>query len=132
MFLSMLEPMQQEAFLFLVKEFVAVDSDISSKEQDIFNRMAREMGFEEHPPRYIFSHDAAVDTLTTRKSKVIVLAELFDIAYIDGEGMAEKEYIDNLAEEIGIPRATLAEIDEWVSRHVALMNEATELWFEES
>jgi len=132
MFLSMLEPMQQEAFLFLAREFLAVDEEISSEEQNIYDQMAREMGFEKSAPRFIFSHDAAVETLTTRKSRVIVLAELLNTAYVDGERGVEKKYIQGLAEEIGIPGATLTKIEDWVSRHVALMNEAIELWFEES
>jgi 2-hydroxychromene-2-carboxylate isomerase len=132
MFLSMLEPIQQEAFLLLAREFLAVDDDISAREQDAYDRMAREMGFEKFPPRYIFSHDAAVGTLTTRKSKVVVLVELLNTAYVDGEDVVEKEYIQGLAEEIGIPGATLSKIEDWVSRHVALMNEAVELWLEES
>lgn len=123
--------MQQEALLFLAKEFIAADDTISAKEQDVIERMAREAGLQIPPMRYVLSHSAAIEALTTRKAQTVAMIELIGVAYADGEYVEEeKHYIQNLAEELGIPGVTVSEIEDWILRYIELNKEAEGFWSE--
>ena len=131
MFLSVLTPMQQEAVMFLAREFIVTDEDISVKEQDVFDQMAREVELPMPSARYLSSHGAAVEALTTGKARAVAVIELLSIAYADGEyGEEERRYINDLVKEFGIPETTVTAMENWVLRYIALINEAQGFWSE--
>ena len=131
MYLLVLTPMQQEAVIFLAREVIAADDAISAKEQDVLNKMAREADLPTRSARYISSHSAAVEALTTRKAQAVAIVELLGIAYADGEyGEEENRYINILVRELGIPEVTVDAMENWVLRYIALAKEVQGFWSE--
>lgn len=125
MFLSLLTPDQFAAFMFLADEFISSDKTISAEEKSILERMSREALVLEESNRTFESHNDATSTFDSRKSRSIALLELLGIAYADGDYRGEEsQYINGLADELGIPMMTLAGMQNWVLRQVALTNEA--------
>ncbi|MBU4179683.1 MAG: hypothetical protein KJ625_07090 [Actinobacteria bacterium] len=131
MYLSVLTPMQQEAVIFLARELIATDDAITAKEQDVLDQMVREVELPMPSARYLSSHGAAVEALTTGKARAIAIIELLGIAHADGEyGEEERCYIQDLVQELGVPETTVTAMENWVLRYVALTDEAKGFWFE--
>jgi len=125
MFLSLLAPDQFAAFMFLANEFISSDKTISGEEKSILERMSREAFVLEESNRTFESHSDAASAFDSPKSRSIALLELLGIAYADGDYRGEEsKYINGLADEFEIPTMTLAGMQNWVLRQVALTNEA--------
>ncbi|MBU4175130.1 MAG: hypothetical protein KKB90_12485 [Actinobacteria bacterium] len=123
--------MQQEAVIFLARELIATDDAITAKEQDVLDQMVREVELPMPSARYLSSHGAAVEALTTGKARAIAIIELLGIAHADGEyGEEERCYIQDLVQELGVPETTVTAMENWVLRYVALTDEAKGFWFE--
>ena len=131
MYLSVLTPMQQEAVIYLVRELIATDEAISAKEQDVFDQMVREVELPMPSARYLSSHGAAVEALSTGKARAVAVIELLGIAYADGEyAEEENRYINDLVQELGVPETTFTAMANWVLRYIALTDEAQGFWSE--
>lgn len=131
MFLSMLTPDEQTAFIFLAKEFIETDKVVSLKEKEILALMSREALNSSGGKATIASPDEAIKVIRSPKARSITMLEILGIAYADGEYQREERlFIQNLADEFGIAPVTLAAMENWVLRQVALNSEALDFFLE--
>jgi len=126
MFLSQLTPPQQDAFLQLATQLVAVDGQISPEEQTMLARLA--MNATDWVPLDALPTSGLVITFDDHRSRAAALMELIGLAYADTVyGPEEQDFIGNIAHQMGISAVRLAQMESWVVRQLALTQEGLTL-----
>lgn len=129
MFLHHLSQEEKKAFLTLAKEFILVDGELSSEEEELVEIMQGEMGITEGYPQGEYSRKELFDMFESRRSQIAAIIEMQGLGYANMEyHTQEKAFIHEMAESFDISDEELAEIDDWVVRQVALLYEANEFW----
>ena len=126
MFLSQLTPLQQESFLQLAAQLVAVDGEISPEEQDMLSRLA--VGVQDWTPQNTLPIAALVLAFDSSRSRAAALMELIGLAYADTiYAEEERTFIDDVARRMEISPARLSLMESWVIRQLALAEEGQAL-----
>ena len=126
MFLTQLTPPQQDAFLQLAAQLIAIDGEIHPDEQEMLARLA--IGAVDWVPQDVQSLPALLLVFDDHRSRVAMLLELIGLAYADTEyRQEERDFIADLARRTGISEARLAMMEAWVIRQLALSQEGLKL-----
>ena len=126
MFLSQLTPLQQESFLQLAAQLVAVDGEISPEEQDMLSRLA--VGVEDWTPQHSLPVASLVLAFDSSRSRAAALLELIGLAYADTiYAEEERNFIDDVARRMEISPARLSLMESWVIRQLAMAEEGQAL-----
>ena len=73
------------------------------------------------------------ESFRTQKERSIVLLELLLLAHSDGElHQKEERVLHSIADELDVSREELGIMQNWALRQVALVQEASEFWTDES
>lgn len=126
MFLSQLTPPQQEAFLQLAAQLVAVDGVISPEEQDMLAQLTAVRN--DLDPQDALPVASLVLAFDSSRSRAAALMELIGLAYADTV-FAEEErvFIDDLARRMEISPARVSLMEGWVIRQLAMAEEGLAL-----
>lgn len=133
MFLHLLNPSQQEAFLSLALELVEIDGDFSASEKAHLERFFAETklpfslsAIEKATPK---TRPLLLERFTSQQAKVCLLLELIGLGYADGNYCeSEQAMIADLARGLGLHEAEVAQFQDWVKRFFLLFQEATFFW----
>jgi len=125
MFLNLLNDRQKASFLALATKVVMADGGVVPEEDVTLDIRRYEMGGDiSAPPDEIFGVPNT-EIFDTRRSQVIVLAELYVLAYSDSDFHAdERPIIQELAEAWGFSEDDCAGIEQWAVRQGPLSLEA--------
>lgn len=126
MFVNNLNPRQQECLLGLSKLLVEADGSLSEKESEILavieSQCETSVAVVEDPL------SALGEYFEDNSSKVALMLELVGIAYADSEyHEAEQALIKKIAGLLNVSFDLLSDIEKWVERQFALVQEAKEL-----
>lgn len=127
MFLAMFSDEQKHAFLTCAHRVIAADGVVVGEERAALAAMTTEMGISNID---LDDRDetALAAVFDSRRTRVVALLELLGLAHSDHEyTLDEESFITVLAHEMGLDAAELARLDDWVQRHVTLIEEALEL-----
>jgi tellurite resistance protein len=126
MFLSQLTPPQQDAFLQLAAQLVAVDGHFSVEEQVMLSELA--ISTVDWVPGEVIPIAELIEAFDEPRSQAAALLELIRLAYADGDyGTEERAFIASLAQRMAITGERLARMEAWVVRRLALMAEGLAL-----
>jgi uncharacterized tellurite resistance protein B-like protein len=125
MFISNLSSEQQSAFLSLAKQLIASDGNIAPAEKALLETIQQQMS------EGVTASEVTIDTLSNvfscKKSKASLLLELLGLAHADQEyHSTEKTFIKQLAEACDVSTNELQDMESWVVRQLALVNEANQ------
>ena len=126
MFLAKLSPPQQDAFLQLAAQLVAVDGEITPDELEMLSEIA--MGATDWVPQDDLPIAGLVAAFDDTVSRRAALVELIGLAHADTVyGPEEREFIADLARRMSVSPARLAQLEAWVVRQLALTAEGLAL-----
>jgi hypothetical protein len=114
MFLGMLDGYQQNAFMALALRLVMADGTIHPTEETLLRIRTAEMGGDVSAPPLELVDMPNLGLFNTRASRVIVMLELYVLAFSD-EYLSPNELpiLDELAEVFGFNEADLAPLRRW-------------------
>ena len=114
MFLGMLDGYQQDAFMALALRVVMADGTIHPVEETLLKIRSAEMGGGVSAPPLELVDMPNLGLFNTRASRVIVMLELYVLAFSD-KYLAPEEIpvLDELAEVFGFKEADLAPLRTW-------------------
>jgi len=114
MFLGMLDGYQQGAFMALALRLVMADGEIHPLEKTLLRIRSAEMGGGAKAPPLELVDMPNLGLFNTRASRVIVMLELYVLAYSD-KYLSHKELpiLDELTQVFGFKEADLAPLRAW-------------------
>lgn len=125
MFLYRLKAEQRIPFLVLAKQLIKIDSAITPEEEVLFDLMKKEMNIS--PDLEISDNCIIADEckhFTERHIKVLVIAELINLGYIDQEyRKEERNFVKLVAKEFQLSDDTIKNCENWVWKKIALFDE---------
>ena len=125
MFLHRLSPEQQRAFIGIAKNFVAVDAIVEVVEAQALHRMETEAGVVDADVEPLPATAENLAIFDTAEARAVVLLELIGLAYGDDDvHPRENAVIREVASAFGVTNERLIQMEGWVIRYQALMNEA--------
>ncbi len=130
-FISLLSKQERKILVHAFAYLARLDRQLLQVEIDPIHILCRELGFD---PQIILGSVATLDLedilepLQEEKSKRIILQELINLAYADGEySPEERAGIQKIAETMGLDPAVSNGIEEWVEKGRAWVQEGTKL-----
>lgn len=123
MFVTRLSSRQQGLLLTLGKKLIAADGHVHDKETELLAALQAQM---------VLGVEAIAayqldEEFQTRESKAALLLELLGLAHADAEyHLDEQGFIAEVAQNIGVDKDLLADMESWVVRQFALVREAEE------
>ncbi len=127
MFLNMLTVDEKRAFTLLAERMIEADGIVVGREAAALAALKGEMGLAAGEPD-TRSVEELVRAFGSRRSRVVVLLELFGLAFSDSDFEArELTLIASVANHMGIAGDELVAIEQWVHDHVALVKRAMKM-----
>ena len=129
MFLHTFNLSERKSFLSLAIHLVHSDGEFVDPEEQRLRAIRREMAL----PADTEIPDDPISALpapfSSRESRVKVILELLDLAYIDGVfDSRERTLIKNIGSSFGLETDELNRLEDWTIRLNQLKEEATGLW----
>ena len=127
MFLENLTRTERSAFLILARKLVHADGILREREEQVLSFLADVSDETETEG----SLDDVAAAFATRRAKVSALLELIGIGLIDGDYHSrERVVVAEAARALGFRESELLEMETWVARQVALLDDAAQFWAE--
>lgn len=128
MFLHELNPEQRRAFLVLARQVIDADNRLAIQEVERLDRLYIEAGLSAE----LADAPSAVGDLNllfgTARSRVVLLLDLFLVAYADGRLHAsELDALRGIARRLQTDAGVFEAAVDWARRHQALVEEAAHL-----
>lgn len=125
MFLENLTDGEKAAFLGFAHKLVQADGVLREREGEVLGSLGAMAG----GPVAEGTVNELAEAFQTRKARVSALLELLGIGLVDGEyHPAERAAVSEIAQALGFRETELAEMESWVVRQVALVEEAVGFW----
>jgi len=116
MFLEELQPEEREAFLELAELIAAIDGNVSIYESSILHKYQKEMGLEDYKIKGM-EMDEILKKFNTKRSKNIVLTELFQLIYADGVfHEQESESVSLIKKRFGFSSHEFGSFKDWIDK----------------
>jgi len=126
MYLHLLSKTQKTSFVGIARTLMEVDG-VSVPEQKLLKAMRKEMDLVDEGSVQK-SLSSLVKPFKSKKSKVVLLLELFGIALVDGTyTKPEGSVIGEVAQLLEVPKSELRKYLNWVRKQIRLVDEANEL-----
>ena len=124
MFLSDLTEEQKTAFHSIAMDLIYSDEILDTNEAKLMTKLDKEMGLSKKKARQKNQADL-LKAFDTKKSKAIMILELFTLAYSDDDfNIDESNYIQNIADSLGINSIDYTEMKWWAKKKAELETEA--------
>ncbi len=129
MFLYRLDEEQREAFMSLAQAFIEADDRLHPEEERVLKLMRREMDLDPSGSGEGASVDLNEESIGSvfddREAQVTVLLELLGLGYADDDfAPEENQFIRKLSDVFDVTSARLEQMENWVLRQVALVQDA--------
>jgi len=126
MYLHLLSKTQKTSFVGIARTLMEVDG-VSVPEQKLLKAMRKEMDLVDEGSVQK-SLSSLVKPFKSKKSKVVLLLELFGIALVDGTyTKPEGSVVGEVAQLLEVPKSELRKYLNWVRKQIRLVDEANEL-----
>ncbi len=123
MFLNLLDNDEKRAFAELAEKMIEADGLVIGREAAALAALKAEMGVSGGGDGR--SVEALAGVFTSWRSKVAALLELIGLGYTDvNYSVNEKSMVDVVADQMGLTKDELAEVEAWVREHVSLIRRA--------
>jgi hypothetical protein len=123
MFVDRLDSKQQGVLLALAKQLIAVDGFLSSEEKRLLSAIHAQMS--PNVQALTVTGDEMPSTFPSISVRSSLLLELICLAHADAiYHPSEKDFISNVAHQLGVSDAALADMENWAARYFALVHEA--------
>lgn len=121
MFIARLDPTQQGVLLHLGTRLISADGNLDGREVEFLEMLRSQMVVGVQPVEI----DSLADVFTSQQSKASLLLELIGLAHADAEyHSAEQSLVAQVANELGVAKEVLEDMEAWVVRQLALVREA--------
>jgi hypothetical protein len=128
MFLHYLDPTQQKLLLGLAEQLAQIDGTCAN-EETLMKMLRAETGLQDCVIEGEIDPDEAVLLFTTPAARAAVCLELLGVMHADTRTTAtERDYIDRVAQSLGVGGDELLLMENWVLRQIMLSEEAQQFF----
>jgi uncharacterized tellurite resistance protein B-like protein len=124
MFLTDLTEEQKNAFHNIAMDLIYSDEILDTNEAKLMTKLDSEMGLSKKETSKNKDQEKLLSAFETKKSKAIVILELLMLAYSDDDfNIDESNYIQNIANSLGVSSIDFTEMKWWARKKTDLDKE---------